>query len=86
MQQYIINIKRVYEVIDNDLGTKDIMHRQATTLSEIQCKNVYFKYDPESEYILKDINIKVSKGDIAAVVGESGNGKSTLVKLIMGFY
>lgn len=33
-----------------------------------------------------DVNIKVSKGDIAAVVGESGNGKSTLVKLIMGFY
>lgn len=88
LQQYIINIKRVYEVIDNDLmqKEKDILYRQAIALSEIQCKNVYFKYNQESEYILEDVNIKVSKGDIAAVVGESGNGKSTLVKLIMGFY
>ena len=88
LQQYIINIKRVYEVIDNDLmqKEKDILYRQAIALSEIQCKNIYFKYNQESEYILEDVNIKVSKGDIAAVVGESGNGKSTLVKLIMGFY
>lgn len=88
LQQYVINIKRVYEVIDNDLmqKEKDILYRQAIALSEIQCKNVYFKYNQESEYILEDVNIKVSKGDIAAVVGESGNGKSTLVKLIMGFY
>lgn len=88
LQQYIINIKRVYGVIDNDLvpKEKDILYRQAIALSEIQCKNVYFKYNQESEYILEDVNIKVLKGDIAAVVGESGNGKSTLVKLIMGFY
>ena len=88
LQQYIINIKRVYEVIDNDLmqKEKDILYRQAIALSEIQCKSVCFKYNQESEYILEDVNIKVSKGDIAAVVGESGNGKSTLVKLIMGFY
>lgn len=86
LQQYIINIERVYEVIDNDLAQKDTLQRQATALSEIQCKNVYFKYDQESEYILEDVNIKVSKGDMVAVVGESGNGKSTLVKLIMGFY
>lgn len=88
LQQYSINIKRVYEVIDNDLvpKEKDILYRQAIALSEIQCKNVYFRYDQESEYILEDVNIKVSKGDIVAVVGESENGKSTLVKLIMGFY
>lgn len=86
LQQYIINIKRIYEVIDDDFEPKDTLCRQAAALSEIQCKSLYFKYDQESEYILKDVNIKVSKGDIAAVVGESGNGKSTLVKLIMGFY
>ncbi len=86
LQQYIINIKRVYEVIDNDLAPQKTLHRPATALSEIQCKSLHFKYNQESEYILEDVNIKVSKGDIAAVVGESGNGKSTLVKLIMGFY
>ncbi len=86
LQRYLINIKRVYEVIDYDFAPKDARHRQAAALSEIQCKSVCFKYDQESAYILEDVNLKMSGGDIVAVVGESGGGKSTLVKLIMGFY
>ena len=86
LQQHIVNIKRVYEIIDNDPVPEDTIHQQVAALSEIQCKSIYFKYDQESEYILKDVNIKMSKGDIVAVTGESGSGKSTLVKLIMGFY
>lgn len=85
MQQYIINIERVYEVIDSGPVQKETWHRQAV-FSTIQCKNVYFKYDQESAYILKDVNIEVSQGDMVAVAGASGSGKSTLVKLIMGFY
>lgn len=86
LQQHIVNIKRVYEIIDNDPVPEDTIHQQVAALSEIQCKSIYFKYDQESEYILEDVNIKMSKGDIVAVTGESGSGKSTLVKLIMGFY
>lgn len=86
LQQYIINIERIYEVMDKDLVAKDTGQRQVTALSEILCKNVYFKYDKDSAYILEDVNIKMSKGDMVAVAGESGNGKSTLIKLIMGFY
>lgn len=86
LQEHIVNIKRVYEIIDNDPVPEDTIHQQVAALSEIQCKSIYFKYDQESEYILEDVNIKMSKGDIVAVTGESGSGKSTLVKLIMGFY
>lgn len=86
LQQHLVNIKRVYEVIDNDPVPEDTIHQQAAALSEIQCKSIYFKYDQESEYILEDVNIKMSRGDIVAVTGESGSGKSTLIKLIMGFY
>lgn len=86
LQQYLVNIKRVYEVIDNDPVPEDTIHQQVAALSEIQCKSIYFKYDQESEYILEDVNIKMSRGDIVAVTGESGSGKSTLIKLIMGFY
>ena len=86
LQQYLVNIKRVYEVIDNDPVPEDAIHQQAAVLSEIQCKSIYFKYNQESEYILEDVNIKISRGDIVAVTGESGSGKSTLIKLIMGFY
>ncbi len=85
LQQYIINIERVYEVMDREPAPEEIPS-QKVALSEIQCNSLYFKYDRESEYILEDVNIKMSRGDIVAVTGESGNGKSTLVKLIMGFY
>ena len=39
LQRYLINIKRVYEVIDHDFAPKDTRHRQAAALSEIQCKS-----------------------------------------------
>jgi ABC-type multidrug transport system fused ATPase/permease subunit len=54
---------------------------------EIEFKNVSFKYDNESEYyVLKNINFKVSPGENIAILGPTGSGKSTLVKLIPRFY
>jgi ATP-binding cassette subfamily B protein len=54
---------------------------------EIEFKNVSFKYDNESEYyVLKNINFKVSSGENIAILGPTGSGKSTLVKLIPRFY
>ena len=51
---------------------------------EIEYKNVGFKY--ENDYVLKDINLKIEKGKIIALVGESGGGKSTLADLLPRFY
>jgi len=54
---------------------------------EIEFKNVSFKYDNESEYyVLKNINFKVSPGENIAILGPTGSGKSTLVKLIPRLY
>ncbi|MBB5635654.1 subfamily B ATP-binding cassette protein MsbA [Pedobacter cryoconitis] len=50
----------------------------------IQFENVYFNY-AEKE-ILKNINIKITKGQTVALVGPSGGGKSTLIDLIPRFY
>ncbi len=50
-------------------------------------ENVSFQYGgPESEMVLKDINLKIPEGKITAIVGSSGSGKTTLLKLIMKFY
>jgi subfamily B ATP-binding cassette protein MsbA len=51
---------------------------------EIELRNVQFRYD--NEPVLKDINLKVSAGEVVAIVGVSGAGKSTLVDLIPRFY
>ncbi|MBK8554205.1 MAG: ABC transporter ATP-binding protein [Ignavibacteria bacterium] len=53
--------------------------------SSIEFRDASFKYY-KSDYILKDINLKIDKGNIIAIVGPSGAGKSTLVDLIPRFY
>ncbi|HMQ69122.1 MAG TPA: ABC transporter ATP-binding protein [Ignavibacteria bacterium] len=53
--------------------------------SSIEFKDASFKYE-KSDYILKNIDLKINKGKIIAIVGPSGAGKSTLVDLIPRFY
>jgi subfamily B ATP-binding cassette protein MsbA len=50
----------------------------------IEYKNVHFKYS--KDYVLSDVNVKVDKGKIIALVGPSGGGKSTFVDLLPRFY
>ncbi len=52
--------------------------------SSIEFKNVSFKY--EDIYVLKDVNLKIEKGETIALVGQSGSGKSTMVDLLPRFY
>jgi subfamily B ATP-binding cassette protein MsbA len=52
----------------------------------IEFKNVSFKYPASKHYILDDINLTVKKGEIIAIVGRSGAGKTSLVDLIPRFY
>lgn len=52
---------------------------------EVEFKHVDFFYK-EGEYILKDFNLKVEKGQTIALVGETGSGKSTIVNLACRFY
>lgn len=53
---------------------------------DIEFDNVCFKYEKESPYILKDLSFKLKSGKSYALVGASGCGKSTIAKLISGFY
>jgi len=56
-----------------------------TFRNSIEIKAASFYYDKDN-YILKDINLKINKSEILAVVGPSGSGKSTFVDLIARFY
>jgi subfamily B ATP-binding cassette protein MsbA len=53
---------------------------------EIELENVGFTYDSDSSPVLCEINFKVRKGEVIALVGTSGAGKTTLVNLLPRFY
>lgn len=54
---------------------------------DIHIENISFQYEgPNSEMVLKDLNLIIPGGKITAIVGTSGSGKTTLIKLLLGFY
>jgi len=80
--------ERIFEICDTEplIKTKD----GATELKEFNNKvtfeHIFFHYEDSEELVLNDINFSVNKGDILALVGPSGGGKSTFVDLIPRFY
>jgi len=50
----------------------------------IEFRGVWFKYDEEGEYVLKDINLTVKRGEIISILGDNGSGKTTLIKHMNG--
>ena len=76
--EYVDNIKSWYENIESD----EVNSNQNTIL-ELDSFN--FSYSNEKQ-ILKNVSFKINKGDMAAIVGRNGAGKSTISKLVCGFY
>lgn len=55
-------------------------------IKTIQFINLSYKYSMSEKYILKNINLKLFKGQTYAILGKNGSGKTTLAKILMGFY
>ena len=83
------SFSRITEVMDaeEDISEPDEECHEWTygkQLGDIVFDNVYFKY--KDEFVLNHLSFHVPKGDFIAIVGESGNGKSTIAKLIPRYY
>ena len=52
---------------------------------QIEINHLTFRYDEETPYILKDLSLKINPGEYIAIVGRTGCGKSTLIRLLLGF-
>jgi ABC-type multidrug transport system fused ATPase/permease subunit len=57
-----------------------------TIKGDIAFNNVSFSYSPETPEVLIDFNLDIHQGEVIALVGESGVGKSTTISLISGYY
>jgi ATP-binding cassette, subfamily B, bacterial PglK len=51
---------------------------------EISLSRLYFRYRPETSWVLKDLNLTIKKGSRVGFVGTTGSGKSTLLDIVMG--
>ncbi len=51
----------------------------------IELNNVSFRYDSSMPYIINNLSLKIRAGEYVAIVGETGCGKSTLIRLLLGF-
>ena len=77
--------ERIFEFLEFD-DEENPSTKQISTINEgISFDNVTFSYTP-NEKILKDLSFNVKKGEKIAIVGETGAGKTTIVKLLMRFY
>lgn len=87
LQTVFVALGRVFELFDIYPNiVDDVNARNLDGLSDsIEFKNVTFGYNDENT-VLKNINLKISKNETIAIVGNSGGGKSTLVNLIPRFY
>ena len=80
--------KRVFEIIDKEIEINDNHSNPELIIknSEIKFENVDFKYSSTIDRAIKNINLKIKGGTMAAFVGHSGAGKSTILNLIPRFY
>lgn len=77
--------ERIFEFLDYD-DEENPSDKQITEIKDrITFDNVSFSYTP-NEKIIKNLSLEVKKGEKIAIVGETGAGKTTIVKLLMRFY
>jgi ATP-binding cassette, subfamily B, bacterial len=87
LQQAVAGADRVFEVLDTDPDIKDSPDavQIAHSKGEIAFNNVNFHYIPSSP-VLQDISFKAKPGQMIALVGPTGVGKTTIISLMARFY
>ncbi|WP_294471744.1 NHLP bacteriocin export ABC transporter permease/ATPase subunit [uncultured Ruminococcus sp.] len=82
-------IKPILEMAEpflkNEPETSDNKEIVTKLSGGVELNNVYFRYSENSPYIVNDLSIKIRAGEYVAIVGKTGCGKSTLMRLLLGF-
>ena len=83
----LVDLENMYELLEEVPEVQDAPDAVPIQVREgrISFRNVYFGYDPLSP-VLKDISFEVAPGTTTAIVGASGQGKSTIARLLFRFY
>ncbi len=79
----LVSFKRINEIFDVDPSIQNTGKLKITNLESLEFINVYFKYSNAKEYMLKNINFRIEKGERIGIIGSSGSGKTTIINLLL---
>jgi ATP-binding cassette subfamily B protein len=81
------HLERISDVVEAE-GEQDIQRAQhpPRLKGAIKLEHVNFRYDRQAPLVLEDLNVSIAPGEKVAIVGETGSGKTTLGKLLLGLY
>ena len=90
IQSTMASTERIFELLDEPEETPEVTDAAATaafesSLGTVEFAHVRFGYQPDT-ILMEDMNIDVKPGQMIAIVGPTGAGKTTLVNLLMRFY
>ncbi|MFQ6806504.1 MAG: ABC transporter ATP-binding protein [Lachnospiraceae bacterium] len=82
----MVAISRVKELVIQDDKIDDVSTTLETVGSDISFKDVSFFYDSKENEVIKNATFSVKQGEHVVIAGKSGCGKTTLIRLLIGFY
>lgn len=84
-----ISLERLGEIHqkEDEVQVSDVKQTVLPSNRTIQIENLSFSYDgADRDYVLDNINLRIPERKVTAIVGASGSGKTTIIKLLLGFY
>ncbi len=92
LRQHNVNYCGIREFLEypdefkHESGENIVFENVTSKSFKLEAKNLSYRYSDSENYILENINLTINSGEKIAVVGMNGTGKTTLVKLLCGFY
>lgn len=80
-----VKLMRINQVLKADT-TEKVTYEKVPLGGNINFENVSFKYADSDEYVLENISIDIKDGQTIAFIGGTGSGKSSVLRLLLGFY
>lgn len=87
-QEALVSIDKIYDLLDEKEYLENFEDglELSTIQGKIEFKNVWFSYNDDENWILKDVSFTINPGESVALVGKTGAGKTTITNLINRFY
>jgi len=87
LQMGVVSSIRIFKLLDTKemIVNNDKFKIENNISGKLEFKNLWFAYN-EKNYVLKNINFKINPGNVLAIVGSTGSGKTSIINLINRFY